>query len=953
MLVQSNGIAQWLKHSLAANRDAELPGCGVAAALDISLPARLQWQAYRAVLGDLPEASPFDKPSLQWRFMHLLPALSDPVYAPLQRFLQDDPDCRKRFQLAGKLADLFDQYQVYRADWLACWEAGADVLDGEEKDFPDDQRWQPALWRAVIDDMPAELKMSSRAAIHTRFLAQAQLLSDSKRPKKWPRRIVVFGISSMPQQTLEVLAAMARCTQVLFCVHNPCKHYWGDIVEGRELFRAAYRRSEDSKQFFDKPDEQIHLEAHPLLAAWGKQGRDYIRLLDAHDDRLSYEKFFTDNQLNIDLFDKNKQKELQQQSVLEQLQQDILELRSLKDRKNQQAIVQAGDESIVFQIAHSPQREVEILHDQLLAVFEKDPTLKPRDIMVMVPDINTYAPHIQAVFGQIDRKDVRYIPFTIADQGQREQKPLLQALETILAIGQSRFPASEILDLLDVSAIRVRFGLAESALPTLHEWVTGAQIRWGLHAQQRGSLGLPENNEQNSWLFGLRRMLLGYAVGSGDAWQDIEPFDEIGGLDAALVGQLVDFLDVLERYWIEFSQPVTPEKWDVRLRNMLENFFSASNTDDAQLLAQLELQLDEWLRICEQAGFTDAVPVAVVSEAWLELIDQPQLSQRFLAGAVNFATLMPMRAIPFRHICLLGMNHGDFPRQQPAVDFDLMASKGHYRPGDRSRREDDRYLFLEALLSARKQFYVSWVGRSVKDNAYRPPSVLVGQLRDHLDVGWQSRKILDEKPVRVSDTLTVQHPLQPFSRDYFSGQDTRLFTYAREWRLVHDIRATGQNDEKARDDKQHDDKQQIWKIKLGDLVRFLKNPAQAYFSQVLKIWMDDEIAVLEDGEPFTFDKLQDWQLRNDLLQPLAAGLRQQVNNNNFSGNDPDALQQAAQKLQREGKLPHAVFGDIKSISLQKDVDGQLQRYQQWLANAEAAPAVTFELSHATVTLEDV
>jgi exodeoxyribonuclease V gamma subunit len=957
MLVQSNGIAQWLKHSLAANRDAADPGCGIAAALEMSLPARLQWQAYRAVLGDLPETSPFDKLSLQWRLMRLLPALTETVFAPLQRFLQDDPDFRKRFQLAGKLADLFDQYQVYRAGWLKHWENGRDVLvkaDGKEENITVDQGWQPALWRAVVADikvdMPAELSMSSRATIHTRFLEQAKTLSANNRPKKWPRRIVVFGISSMPQQTLEVLAAMARCTQVLFCVHNPCKHYWGDIVEGRELFRSAYKRSSDSKQFMDKPAEQIHLESNPLLAAWGKQGRDYIRLLDVHDDRQSYEKLFTENQLNIDLFDEAEKNE-QADTLLQQLQNDILELRPLSDRKNQQSVLQTDDDSLVFHVAHSPQREVEILHDQLLAAFEKNPELKPRDIMVMVPDINTYAPHIQAVFGQINRSDQRYIPFTIADQGQREQKPLLQALEKILQISQSRFAVSEMLDLLDVTAIRKRFGLEESSLPTLHAWVRDAQIRWGLHAAQRGTLGLPADDEQNTWLFGLRRMLLGYAVGSGAAWQDIEPFDEIGGLDAALVGQLVDFLDALEACWIEFDLPAIPEAWGMRLRKLLAVMFSADNADDAQLLAQLELRLDEWLQVCEQAGFDDEIPIAVVSEAWLSAIDKPQLSQRFLAGAVNFATLMPMRAIPFEHICLLGMNHGDFPRQQPAVDFDMMARKGHYQPGDRSRREDDRYLFLEALLSARKQFYVSWVGRSVKDNAHRPPSVLVGQLRDHLDTGWQSNKTTAEKkPVPVSDILTLQHPLQPFSRDYFSGDNKRLFTYASEWRLVHGNPAADLQQEqisKVPAEKPSAEKIQEWKIKLNDLVRFLKNPAQAYFSQVLKIWMDDSSKVLEDGEPFSFDGLQDWQLRNDLLQPLAASLRKDA-----GSYDPEVLQLAAEKLQRAGKLPHAVFGDIKSSSLQEDVDGQLLRYQQWLSDAVPEPAQAFELTAKTVTLSD-
>ena len=450
ILVQSNGIAQWLKLSLAANRAVVGGGCGIAAALDVMLPARLQWKAYRALLGELPQESPFDKPCLTWRLMRLLEHLpaDDAVLAPVCRFLDNDNALRKRYQLSAKLADLFDQYQVYRADWLQDWAAGRDQLrksDGSLEPVPQDQRWQPALWRMILADLPEVARNTSRASVHQRFLAAVQNISEKNRPHNMPRRIVVFGISSLPQQTLEVLAAMAKFTQVLLCVHNPCQHYWGDIVEGRELFQTMYKRSKTPQKLLGLNEDEMHLHGHPLLAAWGKQGRDYIRLLDVHDQRESYEKLFTDNRLKLDLFVAPEGNQ-----CLQQLQTDILELRSLGERKNSFVSLHQDDHSIAFHVAHSAQREVEILHDQLLDAFSKDKTLRPRDIMVMVPDINAYAPHILAVFGQLERTDPRYIPFTLADQGQREQKPLLLALDSLLHIDQSRFTVSELQDWLDV-----------------------------------------------------------------------------------------------------------------------------------------------------------------------------------------------------------------------------------------------------------------------------------------------------------------------------------------------------------------------------------------------------------------------------------------------------------------------------------------------------------------------
>ncbi|WP_373508145.1 exodeoxyribonuclease V subunit gamma, partial [Thiocapsa sp.] len=539
VLVQSNGIAQWLKLALAADADpgagdgvAGERGLGIAAALEISLPARFLWRVYRAVLGAdaVPEVSPFDKSRLVWRLMRLLPELlARPEYLPLRRFLQDDADLRKRFQLAERLADLYDQYQVYRADWLAAWAEGEDVLiesRGGRIPLPDEQRWQSGLWRALLADVKAVSEDAKtggagrreqgagigRAGVHEAFLRRVSDWPEDAYPLGLPRRVMVFGISSLPRQSLEVLAGMARWTQVLMCVHNPCEHYWADIVADKDLLRAerSRQRRRDGMSA-NLSEEEMHLHAHPLLAAWGKQGRDFIGLLDEHDDeaaRAGYSGRFDAIGQRIDLFDASQEAG----SVLAQLQDDIRDLRPLNDTCTHWPEVSAtGDASIRFHIAHSPQREVEILHDVLLAAFNADATLTPRDIIVMVPDIDTYAPHIQAVFGLIDREDPRYIPYSVADQGQRATEPLIAALEKLLELPRSRLAVSDVLDLLEAPAVRRRFGVAEADLPRLHRWIRGANIRWGLHAEQRASLDLPTQADaqaQHTWLFGLRRMLL-------------------------------------------------------------------------------------------------------------------------------------------------------------------------------------------------------------------------------------------------------------------------------------------------------------------------------------------------------------------------------------------------------------------------------------------------------------
>lgn len=950
VLVQSSGIAQWLKLALAADRQADGPGggAGIAAAFEFLLPARFLWRAYRAVLGAaaVPEVSPFDKPRLMWRLMRVLPEVMDqPVYAPLRRFLEEDADCRKRYQLAERLADVFDQYQVYRADWLAAWAAGRDTLPrdaGPDLPLPDGQRWQAALWRAILDDVkaldaPVGAAPSSdgRAAVHAAFLQRAATLPDDTVLPGLPRRLVVFGISTLPRQSLEVLAVLARRIQVLMCVNNPCEHYWADIIEGKELLRATQARQ--ARRHGSPPriaEDALHLHAHPLLAAWGKQGRDFIGLLDEHDSadaRARVSAAMGEQPRRLDLFGSAGE-----DTLLRQLQDDIRDLRPLREtRARWPAVDTARDASIRFHVAHSRQREVEILHDQLLAAFDDDPALRPRDVIVMVPDIEAYAPHIQAAFGLHDADDRRAIPYTIADRGKRHADPLLHALEQLLQLTRARFSVSEFMDLLEVPAVRRRFGIAEDQLALLHAWIRGANIRWGLHDDQRQALGLPSSGTpaaQNTWLFGLRRILLGYAVGAGAGdWNGIEPYDDIGGLDAALLGPLTAVIDALEQTWRELGTPALPSAWGDRLAALLGRFFLPGESADAYTVQQLNAALQEWLEICAEGGVDESLPLSVVAEHWLSRLDEGGLSQRFFGGAVTFATLMPMRAIPFRIVCLLGMNDGEYPRIRMPMDFDLMACD--YRPGDRSRREDDRYLFLEALLSARDRFYVSWVGRSVRDNTPRPPSVLVSQLRDHLATGWRlagAQGASDEDTDAASpddallSALTTEHRLQPFSAAYFppdplaAARAGGLFTYAHEWHGVGNAARPVARPlaPLAREEP----------LRLRELADFVRAPVDAFFRQRLQVSFVLDDAAAQDIEPFVPDSLEQWQLQDALIRAQSRALE--------SGADPHASREAElARIGRAGTLPDGAFGALTASELVEPLDDMLDRHgkalQRW------------------------
>lgn len=911
ILVQSNGIAQWLKMALA--RPQSQGGLGIASAIKVDLPMRFLWQGYRAFMPEIPSLTPFDKGPLTWLLYRLFSdidavksSVSDATaLAPLLSYLEQDPSPRRVYQLAGKLADLYDQYQVYRPDWLQEWQQGIDTLVDEQ----DQYRWQPHIWRLIKQHIALDpTQAQSRADIHAQVINICR--TSTTAPAGLPKRVLIFGISALPYTVLEFLDAISPFCQVLLFVHTPSQYYWGDLAEGKELLRRHHKRVANNTPITDLASQHLSLVGNPLLASWGKQGRDYLNLLAEHDQPDRYHDFFKQRTgSSIDVFESPcETSHTAAPPLLTQLQDDIYELRSVKDR---QALCQAPgyrldlemDCSLLFYEAHSTLREVEILHDMLLHELEQATlagrVLEPRDILVMVPDINTYAPHIQAVFGRYKSlegevtNDKRYIPFHIADQSQRGINKVVTAFETLLHAVDARFSVSELLDLLDTPALLARFGLLQEQLPRLHRWIKEANIRWGLDDAHRQEVGFSHIEPQNTWLFGLERMLLGYASGASD-WQGIEPYDEVSGLESVMLGPLIELINALIDLRQQLQQPRTAEGWETMLTQLCSQFFTPQSAADSRVLDTIYVALSQWREHFTLVHCGESlIPIDVLRDELMNQIDQPSLSQKFLGGSVNFATLMPMRAIPFAQIWLLGMNDGDYPRAHQVSDFDLMA-KSH-RPGDRSRREDDRYLFLEAILSARQKLVISWVGRNIRDNSKKPSSVLVGQLRDYLSEGWQPLFPAPEPDQGLATRLTTVHPLQPFSRAYFQPQDNdRLFTYAKEWRQIHDKQPT-----------QHIDIPPLrleTNLNLKMLATFLRYPLKTLFEQRLGVKSFEQDETTEDDEHFVMSGLASWSLYDQLIKQVLTANKQ----------DPthdleDVLQQTISRAVAAGQLPHAGF----------------------------------------------
>lgn len=760
-----------------------------------------------ARLGLAAETQAFSRRTLVWRIELLLRDSSDLVLAPLASYLEGESAGLKRFQLAWQLAAVFDQYQIMRPDMLAAWEQGRSVCRHPA------EPWQKALWRRLVA-MAGD--GSHRGALLQRLIDRLQ---DGTAGGQLPGRLSVFGLHTMPPLFLAALRALACRIDVHLYLLSPCAEHWGDLPGRRQWAKRLVSAAGDGTT----PPQGA--EGHPLLVTLGRQGRDFqAMLLDQVDFEMRFESFADPLAPGT-------------ASVLRRLQSDLLHNRA----EPAGGPAAAADDSLLVVSCHSRMREVAVLRDHVLDWLYRDPALELRDIVVMAPDIQEYAALIPAVFADIQH--------SIADRSLRRRNQAVAAFLCFLDLLDGRFGWTAVLDLLAQQSVARRFELAAADLDRLRQWTAAAGIRWGLSGEQRLRLDLPAFG-QGSWQAGLERLLMGYATGSEDRCDGILPFADIEGSPARALGGLCEFLEVVGEAEREMARPRSLQRWSGLLQHFASRLLADDDGGDFLELQRLLAELDAG------SGHDGEVGLEVV-RAWLDqaAAETPSASG-FLRGQLTFCSMLPMRSIPFRIVCLLGLNDGEFPGIDRHATFDLLPAAP--RIGDRSRRDDDRYQFLEALLAARDTVYLSYIGRSVKTNEELPPSVVVAELLEVLQ-SWYGLG---------QSALVAGQPLHPFSRRYFNGREPRLFSYDAE------ACAAARRFASARS------RQPWWNgeaaaaphtVPLADFLEFFRSPQRWFVRKVLSLdlRLDDDLP--EDDEPFALALTDAWDVDRQLIEASLAG----------------------------------------------------------------------------------
>ena len=950
-------IGRWLSLELAR-------GLGIAANLRFEQPAEFAWSIMRGVVPQLSSEQPYRPERLRWRIHDLLsgpveereeagardrPAHESPgatrpgdeaqAWTGAVRGYLGDGDPRKRFDLADRLARVYDQCLLYRPDWIREWESGATphwqarlwqrLIETHGADRPD--HWVNALdtfrrnlgdnardaFSAVPSDgTPARESPphipSAVASVSAAAADPTPPAVSSFPPPGWPRRASFFAVPALSPSYLELLCEAAHGIEIHLFALNPCREYWGDIHSRREI---DYRADGAS------PDTRYYTEGNELLAAWGRAGRDAFDALVEVAGAEWGEHFV----------------EPADSHMLAEVQRDILDLRLASEAVRAGSAFAgdqphdnrppARDDSIRIHVCHSPVREAEVLHDSLLALFDAHRDLEPADVLVLTPDLDVYGPAIEAVFAAAAR-----IPCNVAG-ARTDESRTVRAFLDLLSLPASRHGAETVLAPLAAPAVRIRFGIAETDLRAVRDAVRAAGIRWAVDEAHRGEEDLPETAD-HTWRQGLRRLLLGYAMTDADATvAELVPclpgdgdFDR-GPMDGELLGRFVSYCEAVFGLRDRLRGRRRPAEWGKLLRDVAGDFLAdgservrdAVPAGDRTLARELAAEVGAVRGLVRdferEATQSDTpVPLEVVLDVLRGRTHEAGRETVRLADGVTVARLGPGRIFPAKVVCAAGMNDGVFPRTPVTPSFDVVAA-GRSRRGDRDVRYEDRFAFLEALLAARHCFLVTYCGRGLRDDAPIPPSVLVDELRDHLERRF---------PGVSFETL---HPLQPFSPRYFAPTaadrrtataDTarggiaggeRLFSYSRGMceaaRTMLAERAGDESPGRFAGAEVPEPDASRRRVDLSDLVAFFANPTRFFVRERLGVRLELDDLTLDDDEPFQLDDLERHQLRAEVWDRIQAGI------------EPE---RAAALVHGSGRLPQAGLGRIVHQQARSEVE---------------------------------
>ncbi|NOX34699.1 MAG: exodeoxyribonuclease V subunit gamma [Deltaproteobacteria bacterium] len=820
--IQSRGMKQWISIELARK-------LGVCTNMRFLFPRQMVDKILTSFKPLDGRDESLDEDFLFWSVMKLINEKSSQKGLPsVEDYIKEDETGKKLYQLSMKIAKVFDDYQVYRPGMLIDWQT---QKTGEILKDP------VALWQAELWEKLVAKDRQNHIAFKTHLFLE-KFSKEQINSQKLPLRMSLFGISALPAIFLQVFERISQVIDINLFLLAPSNLFFFDIKSERQIGKMALK--EDLRI---EPQELYYEMTNPLLSSLGTSGKAFFSGLE----QFNYHE--PPGDLFQDPLDESN-------TMLAYLQSDILNLVLRKEGQEDTPVkVASTDTSVCIHACHSPMREAQVLKDLLLNEFEKKPELDPHDIIVMMPDIEAYAPFIESVFNLENP-----LPFSISDKRKRFDAEPLDAFLKILALRNSRFEQACVLDLLLSESIARKFKITPGDITMIEKMVKDAKILWGRDSDHRKTMGLPPFHE-NTWQFGLQRLFMGMAMPEDheSLVQGILPCQPFEGLDLEVLGKFAAFCHALFSCLEILAGSKTIEKWCRALKKVSMTLMDRNfkNTEDFAFLVRT---IDEVKADAQKAGFNDAVSFDVVNYYIEQKLDQTVSQGNFLAGNITFCNIMPMRSIPFKIVVLMGMGEKSFPRQAFSPGFNLI--KKYPCAGDKIERDEDRYLFLEALLSARSKFIVTYTGMSIKDNSKIPCSGVVSELLETMEQSF----VFPEKY-----TCNFSHPLHPFSQEYFIEKGP-VFSFSKDNCNISKglLKKDSQIPLFVGPSSLKGQEKMPFTATLEEMIRFFRNPVEGFVKQGLNIRMKNFEEQTLDREVFSMSGLDQYALGSFLIEKKSA-----------------------------------------------------------------------------------
>ena len=841
--VPTRGMERWLTQSLSSVLGtSEGRGDGVLANVAFPSPRALVDEAVALACGIDPAHDGWGR--TLWPLLDVVDgALGEPWLSTLADHLRDsrggDAEERPpRLVALQHLTQLYDRYALHRPGMLARWAAGEDV-DAAGTPLTPGTAWQAELWRRLRERIVAPDPAARLRLACARIEKEPGLL-------ELPERVALFGLTRLPGAHLSVLRAIAAGREVhLFALH-PSPALWQNVessVVRRGAVQTTTRRAEDPTS---------SLPANRLLASWGRDARELQLVLGGadHDHLVA-------------------PAAPQPATLLEHLQADVrADVRApgppADGERDERPLLAGEDRSVEVHACHGRARQVEVLRDVVLHALSADETLEPRDIIVLCPDIETFAPLIQASFGAGELEEAGTdLRVRLADRALRQTNPVLGTLARLLELADARLTSAQALDLADREPVRRRFGLDDDDLARLEDWTREAQIRWGLDGPHREPFKLADLTA-NTWRAGIDRVLLGVSMSEEEQalLGGVLPLDDVESGAVELAGRLAELVDRLASVVDRFAKSRPVGAWTEELATAAD-LLCAVGPQDAWQRGGLDRLLADLRE--SAAGSTAELELAEVRALLAGALAGRPTRANFRTGHLTFCTLSPMRSVPHRVVCLLGLDDDVFPRKAPRDGDDLILADP--RVGDQDGRTEDRQMLLDALMAAEDRLVVTYTGNDERTNVALPPAVPIGELLDVVD------RTVRAPAGTTRERVTTRHPLQPFDPRVFTpgalstpgpfGHDTADLAGARA--LV------GPRTDPPPFLPGPLQPPPGRTVELEALVRFVQHPARAFLQQRLGIRLSADEDDLPDALPIELDHLERWAVGDRMLRARRAG----------------------------------------------------------------------------------